>query len=1490
MKHCNTFTIASALIAAVLLGSTPAWGQGYWEQTNGPEGGSISSIVVSGISGHVFAGGLGGIFRSTDDGLSWINLPSGLSGGQFLAVSPGGDIFSLAADPTSVMHSTDDGVSWTTIEVGLANPWNMCVFAFWGSSEIYAGIYGGGVVRSTDNGKHWTMVSTGLTNSQIWAFTIRANGDLFAATSSGVFRLTYNSGTWSYMGSPTPEGAQCLAFDAAGSLYSGSGSTIYGGLYRSTNDGGTWTKIDVSAGTDELTDVGSMLIDPAGTIVLSSSGGTAKVFRSSDGTNWTQVTAGLPQVWGGVIARLSTGTLLRGSMAGVYRLPDNGNTWVPSSGGMRNCRIGRMTCTTHGEVFVATYGSGVFRTTNDGEEWTPVNNGLDNFVVNDIVSNPMGDIFITTDKGVMMLPHGQTIWRSANSGLETALAHRMIVNENGWIFAGTIYGGLFRSTDNGMSWQSNNPAISDLSSFAINADGKIYAATGFSGSGDYIYRSTNNGETWEHLTNGITDPAVTAIAETNNGSLLAGTRTAGIFLSMDNGDTWIPSNMGIGSLSVIDFCKDQHGQMYVKTGAGMESSSDNGATWTWWGVDLISIQSLLLSPYNTVLAGTYRGSVYRMVSLAGLEFRSTQSGNWDVPATWEMNIGSSWVPAPMPPPANAGLITIQSGHQVTVAAGVTIEGAAVVVNGYLKDIGGITLSSGNFTFNSGSTYELAHQSSPGLGIPTATWNTSSTCLVTGLTYGMDGLNAVQNFYNLIFDCPNWWAANSDLGWASGNVTIGGDLTVRSTGPDGPLALGKPPVNSTFTVNIMGNLNVGSSTLPSGSTVRVASHNTNAGNTQVTVNVYGNVNVTGSAANAPLTVFYISGGTQANSGTTILNLYGEFSMSNATIGNMNGMRNGGRFVFRKSGTQNLTWVNVTQTSGRIYLEVASGSTLHLNSPLSLGGRLTLSGGIVQSSSSNMLTFGNLQEPYYYPGYVSGGSSSSYIDGPVAYLSYYTAGLPTSFSYPLGKDNIYRPMLLTVTKDDVDATTDDEVFTKYTAELFNASPPTRTLPSTLNRVSASRYYKISKELLGKVTSASVQLSYGAEDNVTQPELLRIVKDDGCNNWLDVGGVGSEPGSGTITSTTNFTSFGDFALGYLNLPPVLGQIAAPVDPIQVNMVVTATATFIDPDDLTGPHTALWNWSDGTISQGVLTYSGGSCTVTGTHTYGAAGVYTIGLTVTDKSGGSGEATYSYVVVFNPVGGFVTGAGLIVSPAGAYRPTPALTGKASFGFVSKYIHGATVPTGNTEFQFKMANLKFVSTSYQWLVVAGSKAQFKGHGTINGEGEYGFMVTAIDGAVAGGGAPDLFRIKIWETVGSESVIYDNQYGEDETSNAATELLGGSIMIRSSGLGAVANPQFGDERKIPTEYALSQNYPNPFNPVTRLMYELPADSKVSLCIYNMLGRVVAILADGIESAGYKQVEWNASNFASSVYFYKLHAVSVKDPGKMLTSVKKMLLVK
>ncbi|MBI3193681.1 MAG: T9SS type A sorting domain-containing protein, partial [Ignavibacteriae bacterium] len=96
--------------------------------------------------------------------------------------------------------------------------------------------------------------------------------------------------------------------------------------------------------------------------------------------------------------------------------------------------------------------------------------------------------------------------------------------------------------------------------------------------------------------------------------------------------------------------------------------------------------------------------------------------------------------------------------------------------------------------------------------------------------------------------------------------------------------------------------------------------------------------------------------------------------------------------------------------------------------------------------------------------------------------------------------------------------------------------------------------------------------------------------------------------------------------------------------------------------------------------------------------------------------------------------------------------------------------------------------------------------------------------------------------------------------------------------------------VPKEFALEQNYPNPFNPVTVIRYQLPVDATVTLKVFNVLGQEVKTLVDETQDAGYMSVEWNAGNFASGVYFYRLEAVSASDPNRSFADVKKLLLLR
>ncbi len=90
----------------------------------------------------------------------------------------------------------------------------------------------------------------------------------------------------------------------------------------------------------------------------------------------------------------------------------------------------------------------------------------------------------------------------------------------------------------------------------------------------------------------------------------------------------------------------------------------------------------------------------------------------------------------------------------------------------------------------------------------------------------------------------------------------------------------------------------------------------------------------------------------------------------------------------------------------------------------------------------------------------------------------------------------------------------------------------------------------------------------------------------------------------------------------------------------------------------------------------------------------------------------------------------------------------------------------------------------------------------------------------------------------------------------------------------------EENTLPAEYALNQNYPNPFNPSTVISYQLPVNSIVTLKVYDILGREVAALVNGMQNAGAHIVRFDAKNLTSGVYFYQLQAGNFLQMKKMM----------
>jgi len=188
-----------------------------------------------------------------------------------------------------------------------------------------------------------------------------------------------------------------------------------------------------------------------------------------------------------------------------------------------------------------------------------------------------------------------------------------------------------------------------------------------------------------------------------------------------------------------------------------------------------------------------------------------------------------------------------------------------------------------------------------------------------------------------------------------------------------------------------------------------------------------------------------------------------------------------------------------------------------------------------------------------------------------------------------------------------------------------------------------------------------------------------------------------------------------------------------------------------------------------------------------------------------------------------------------------------------------------------------------------------------GTGQYG-------GTVSGIGRPSVANI--WYRALTVYMTTSTNFAaaRSATIQAATDLFGaGSLQVQAIndawtavGVNATARPLAGNPSDgagnsfvgqsslAPDAFALQQNYPNPFNPSTTIEYALPTDARVTLEVYDVLGRRVAELVSGHVRAGYHSAEFNASALASGIYFYRLNADD--GSGKPFTQMRKLVLMK
>lgn len=370
--------------------------------------------------------------------------------------------------------------------------------------------------------------------------------------------------------------------------------------------------------------------------------------------------------------------------------------------------------------------------------------------------------------------------------------------------------------------------------------------------------------------------------------------------------------------------------------------------------------------FRTDVPATMRLICFLLVSLPLLssgqtlgDYRSFQSGPWSAASSWARFDGSVWVnPAPAPPSsAAAGVVTIRSPHAITVTANQDTDETVVQSGGTLTINSGITLTiaDGNLTdlsnagtvnssaeadlvFSSGASY--AHARNGGT-IPPATWNSNTTCSVTGVTNtAPGGLNPAGGFFHFVWSSPQTFAI--DLG---GNlVDINGNFTLQNS--NGQFL--RMSTSASPTIDIDGNIIIegpfsrfaftttGTPTIDVGGDFIFTSPQSPgtilSGAGSFTLTVHGNLDV-----NAPGgTLSFSNGGSNS-----IFNLEGDLILTAGTITETFGT---GTFNFVSGGTQ--TFTNSGLISAIIHYNIAAGTTLDVigESVLSGTGTLTVNGNL------------------------------------------------------------------------------------------------------------------------------------------------------------------------------------------------------------------------------------------------------------------------------------------------------------------------------------------------------------------------------------------------------------------------------------------------------------------------------------------------------------------------------------------------------------------
>jgi hypothetical protein len=430
----------------------------------------------------------------------------------------------------------------------------------------------------------------------------------------------------------------------------------------------------------------------------------------------------------------------------------------------------------------------------------------------------------------------------------------------------------------------------------------------------------------------------------------------------------------------------------------------------------------------------------------------------------------------------------------------------------------------------------------------------------------------------------------------------------------------------------------------------------------------------------------------------------------------------------------------------------------------------------------------------------------------------------------------------------------VIDKTPPVISNASPSVVSLsPPDHKMRDVTIYYSVTDNCDGTATTTlsvgSNEAINGTGDGDTDPDWEIL-----DNHHVKLRSERSAQGDGriyTITITATDAN-GNVSTSAVTVR-VAHNITAPNtgQPFRVGSTVSFAGVFWDKP--TNKHTANWlidgNTSvKGTVTEPTATKNG---KVTGSYKFNSTGVYKLRMNTTDQNNitsytESNGDLEEIVVIYDPNGGYTYGGGYFNSPAGALVGDPTATGKASYGFTVNYFKGATYPKGETQFKLEVANFEFNALNFDYLVMQGAKAQFRGTGKITGDQSgYGFIMTVIDGSLDGSGI-DKIRMKIFNK-NTGQIIYDNQPGAGDAADPVAAVGdNSSVVISGTGnnLKAEVKTEVSENATVPAGLQVTA-MPNPTSTHFSITVSTIDQSTIKMFVVDMYGRVIEqrILSSG-----------------------------------------------